>query len=197
VRLYRAAAFPGRWEHVCDLVEGRAVDASVFRHDGRWWMFAGADPAHGHGTLRLFHARALAGPWEEHPRSPIVRGDPGRARPGGRVVSVAGSVIRFAQDCGPAYGAALRAFAITELGADAYREVEAAPAPVLAGTGRGWNRSGMHHVDAHPAGPGRWIACVDGWRGARGPQRVLLDWTRGARRRISAGARPSVPEVVP
>lgn len=198
VRLYRAAAFPARWEHVKDLVTGPVlVDSSVFRHAGRWWMLTETDPAHGHGTLRLFHARELPGPWEEHPRSPIVRGDPGRARPGGRVVCLGGSVIRFAQDCARDYGSALRAFAITELGPDAYGEVEVAPSPVLAGSGRGWNRSGMHHVDAHPAGPGRWLACVDGWRAARGPQRVLLDWTRGARRRIAAGARPSAREASP
>ena len=30
--------------------------------------------------------------------------------------------------------------------------------------GAGWNRDGMHHIDAHRAPEGDWIACVDGWR---------------------------------
>lgn len=199
VRLYRAAPFPTRWEHVGDLITGPVlVDSSVFRRDGWWWMLTESDPAHRHATLRLFRARDLRGPWREHPRSPVVRDDPSRARPGGRVLCLGDRVIRFAQDCGPAYGAKLRAFEITELGADAYREVEVVPSPVLEGSGRGWNRSGMHHVDPHPAGPGRWIACVDGWRATSGPHRTLLDWRRGGRRRAAATAPagPSGGEVV-
>lgn len=178
VRLYRAAPFPARWRYVKDLVTGPVlVDSSVFARDGRWWMLTAADPARGNDTLHLLHAADPLGPWREHPLSPVVCGDPDRARPGGRVLSLGDRVIRFAQRCRGTYGAALRAFEITELTATTYAEAELGP--VIAGSGRGWNRSGMHHVDAHQGRDGRWIACVDGWRETRGPQRALLVWARG------------------
>ncbi|MBL8643080.1 MAG: hypothetical protein JNK21_04035, partial [Rhodospirillaceae bacterium] len=37
--LYRATAFPSAWEKVCDLMTGPIVDASVVKHNSRWWMF--------------------------------------------------------------------------------------------------------------------------------------------------------------
>lgn len=179
VRLYRAVTFPTRWQHVKDLLTGPVfADSSVFHRDGRWWMLTETDPMRRHDTLRLFHARDLLGPWSEHPLSPVVRGNPDCARPGGRVLCLGDRVIRFAQSCGESYGAALRAFEITELSPTAYREAELEPSPVLAGSGQGWNRSGMHHLDAHPDGRGRWIACVDGWQQTKGPQRALVEWAR-------------------
>ena len=40
VRLYRAAPFPGKWDCVGKLLTGHDfTDATVFRHDGGWWMF--------------------------------------------------------------------------------------------------------------------------------------------------------------
>jgi hypothetical protein len=36
----------------------------------------------------------------------------------------------------------------------------------LSASGRGWNGSGMHHIDPHRMEDGRWIACVDGWLSA-------------------------------
>jgi hypothetical protein len=53
-------------------------------------------------------------------------------------------------------------FQVTDPGATSYRE-HGAPAPVLGGSGSGWNAAGMHHVDPHREADGRWIACVDGW----------------------------------
>lgn len=179
VRLYRATHFPTHWRHVKDLITIPApADSSLFHWDGRWWMMTEADPLRRHGTLRLFHARDLLGAWSEHPLSPVVRGDPNSARPGGRVLCLGDRILRFAQKCGETYGAALRAFEITELSSTTYREAEVGPNPLFAGSGRGWNRSGMHHLDAHPDGRGRWIGCVDGWRGATRPRQALVTWAR-------------------
>ncbi len=44
-----------------------------------------------------------------------------------------------------------------------YREEPAGPAPVLGPEPRGWNRGGMHHIDAQIWTRGGWIAAVDGW----------------------------------
>jgi hypothetical protein len=155
VRLYRGSPFPHRWTLVATLATGdHLVDSSLFQAVGRWWMFTAIGGGR-NDTLRLFHAKDLLGPWTEHARSPVVSGDPGRARPGGRVVVRDGRLLRFAQVCRPRYGMSVRAFEVTRLGPRLYEEAPAGPDPLLTGSGRGWNRSGMHHVDAHRLADGR------------------------------------------
>jgi hypothetical protein len=163
VRLYRAASFPDRWIHVADLVEGAFADPSLVYYRERWWLFACATPRTC-DALRLFSANDLLGPWTEHPISPIVEGDPRRARPAGRPLVIGDRVLRFAQDCFPAYGTAIRAFTTLELTEAVYREIPANEGRTVLQAGEGWNSFGMHHVDAHSTPEGRWIACVDGWR---------------------------------
>ena len=160
VRLYRAERFPDRWTRAATLVTGRLADPTLFEHEGRWWMFAGK----GNAALRLFVADRPEGPWREHPKSPLIARDKRAARPAGRVALVDGRLVRFAQDCVPTYGAAVRAFEITRLTPDDYAEHPLSPDPILSGSGSGWNASGMHHLDAHPLSDGRWLAAVDGFR---------------------------------
>ena len=163
VRLYRARKFPWEWEHVGDLVRGLPfADPTVVRHGDRWWLFAETSGG-GDDTLRLFHAAALDGEWVEHPASPIVRGDATIARPAGRIVAADGRLVRFAQNCRPAYGTDVRAVEIMTLTGTDYAERPIGAGPIL-GPGAGWNAGGMHHVDAVCVGPGRWLAAVDGWR---------------------------------
>jgi len=175
VRLYRADPFPSRWVFVAELLRGPVLlDSSVFRHDGGWWMLAETDPDLKQDTLRLFGARELTGPWQEHPRSPISRGDARFARPAGRVLCTPERVVRFCQETYPTYGTCVRAFEITGLTASDYEERETEGNPVLGPAARGWNRRGMHHVDAHRLDDGRWIACVDGWyRGVMEPGEIV------------------------
>jgi len=175
VRLYRASTFPHAWVFVTELLTGATfLDASVFHHDGRWWMLVetSGGPVAGatrprYATLRLYHAVDLHGPWTEHPMSPVVDLDPAIARPAGRVVKVNGRPVRFGQDCSIVYGQAVRAFAIEELSETQYRERLLTPAPFLGPGPRRWNRHGMHHIDAHQTDDGGWVACVDGWRWRR------------------------------
>ena len=138
VVLYRADPFPERWRREAELIAGRAADPTPFRHDDRWWMFSCA-PVEGWQTLRLFSSDHLTGHWREHPRSPIVAGDPRRARPAGRVVAWEGRRFRFAQDCVPSYGTAVRAFEIFELTETNYAERPAVPEVVLSAGSQGWN----------------------------------------------------------
>jgi len=165
VRLYQASEFPFHWSRASTLLTGDyLVDSTPFHRDGRSWMFVDASPRREHDTLRLFWADDLRGPWAEHPQSPLIAGDATRARPAGRALDLHGHLIRFAQNCQPAYGTQVRAFEVTELTADSYREHPVGPDPLLAPSGAGWNAAGMHQIDAHELSPGRWIACVDGWR---------------------------------
>jgi hypothetical protein len=164
VRLYRAETFPARWSCVGSLIEGSCADPSIFRRDGKWWLFACTTP-YQHDTLRLYFADELLGPWREHPLNPIVNGNKHNARPAGRVLTSDGKLIRFSQDCAPLYGTQVRAFEIQELTSTSYIEEELPGSPVLVASGAGWNAVGMHHLDAHLREDGSWIACVDGRAG--------------------------------
>lgn len=165
IRLYRADPFPTRWTLVHILMSGRPFsDATLVRHDGRWWLFTETSQPRKHDTLRLYHADDLFGAWTEHPSSPIVDGDPHIARPAGSIVAMDGTLLRFTQDCAPRYGLSVNAFEITTLTTTEYAERPVGGNPVLGGSAvaRAWNASRMHHVDAHRLPSGRWIAAVDG-----------------------------------
>ena len=167
IRLYKAENFPTQWSFVTQLLRGPyLVDPSVFRYDGKWWLFAETNPEVKHDCLRLYFADELTGPWVEHPKSPIVKANPRIARPAGRVLVIGSQVFRHAQDCSVSYGSEVRGFRVTELTTSDYEE-EASVGPILAASGKGWNADGMHHVDAHRVEEGRWIACVDGRRAPR------------------------------
>jgi hypothetical protein len=166
IRLYKADSFPTKWSFVKTILGGYFADTTILNHDGRWWLFSETMPGR-HDTLRLYHSDDLMGQFVEHPASPIVVGDPHRARPGGRVLALGDRIIRYAQDDYPAYGNAVRAFEITELTPSSYKEREVTERPILSGTGGGWNADGMHQVDAYQVDTDAWIACVDGWRKTR------------------------------
>jgi hypothetical protein len=161
VCLYKAEDFPFHWSCVARLIEGQFADPSIFRFTDLWWLFVCSTP-YQHDTLRLYFAAEFIGPWTEHPKSPIISGDKCRARPAGRVLELNNRVIRFAQDCGRQYGHSVRAFEISDLSRNGYLEVENARTPILTASGKGWNASGMHHIDAHKLRDGKWLACVDG-----------------------------------
>jgi hypothetical protein len=160
VALYVADSFPYRWRRVTTLVNRSCADPTIFRYHGHWWLM-GCPDWQANDVLRLFYASRLRGPWQEHPGSPIRVRDPCRSRPAGRVVTFNGRLIRFAQDCGQRYGAAVTALEIRTLDATSYAESELA-APLGSKIDAQWCRAGMHHVDAHPDVDGAWIACVDG-----------------------------------
>ena len=163
VHLYEATNFPTEWKKTATLFDQPDLaDPTLFRHEETWWMFIGKSGTH--DRLQLYFANDLMGPWTEHPVSPIIDGDPDVARPGGKVVQMDGSLIRYAQDCAPKYGNQLRAFRITELSRDAYQEVPIDGEFVLRAGSHDWNANGMHHVDAHQKPDGTWRAVVDGHR---------------------------------
>lgn len=161
ITLYKADEFPTRWSRHASLISGRFADPSIVRHADRWWLFACPTP-YQHNTLHLYSADDLLGPWSEHPWSPIVRNDPRRARPAGRILKFANKLFRFAQDCVPTYGSAVRTFEILQLTRATYAEIEIGHGPVLKATGHGWNANGMHQIDAQQRPDGTWLACVDG-----------------------------------
>lgn len=163
LRLYKAKKFPSSWEYAGDVMKGVYFDASIFRHDGRWWILTISYPD-SWSTLRLYTSETLIGGWAEHPASPIVKDNPSAARGAGRIIRDEDGLIRFAQDCSNYYGQAVRAFRITRLTKNDYQEIPLSDSPILkAGSGE-WNEKGMHHIDAHRLPDGTWFASVDGFR---------------------------------
>ncbi len=162
VRLYRALSFPTSWTFERTLLAGSAfVNSCLVRHRELWWLLTSLP---GHSTLLAFYADTLSGPWRPHAGNPVVHGTRPVARAAGRPVTFAGQLIRFSQDNTPGYGRRVMAREIVRLTPTEYVERPVGADPLLAGSGRGWNAGGMHHVDAHPDDQGRWIACVDGFR---------------------------------
>ena len=158
VRLYRATAFPDKWQYEGDLLKGdHYISPTLARYKDMWWMFVAPS---GNDSLRLFYSSELKSGWKEHPGSPIVNKDPEIARPAGRPFVLDGVLYRLGMDCQPTYGNQVHAFQITALSPTAYAE-KMIETPVVKASGQGWNAEAMHHVDAHRLPDGKWIAAVD------------------------------------
>lgn len=115
--LYRAAAFPDRWEPVVRLeLDTPAIDPTVFRHGGLWWIaYAPSGPQSAkQGRLHLAYAETLMGPWRTHPGNP-VRIDRSSSRPGGTPFLHNGVLTLPVQDCAVTYGGGIRLLRITNL----------------------------------------------------------------------------------
>jgi len=124
VELYRAERFPDRWVPHAVLIPGvEALDATIVRHRGLFWMFATVVVPGGPSSeeLSVFYAHSLTGPWLPHPRNPVVT-DASRARPAGRILHRDGALIRPGQDCSHDYGAGIVLSRIDVLTPTEYRE---------------------------------------------------------------------------
>lgn len=126
IELYRAESFPDRWTfHSVLLDDVLAVDATLFEHEGRWWLaFAtavkGLEEA---SALHFYHASSPLGPWEPHRYNP-VKVDVRSARPAGRVFHHEGRLYRPAQDGAPRYGTGIVVHELLELTPTTFREEE-------------------------------------------------------------------------
>jgi hypothetical protein len=165
IDLYRADPFPDRWIKEATLVSGvTASDATLFEHNGRWWMLAVArDDGGAHSdALHVWSAGDALGPWRAHDRNPVLV-DIASARPAGRVGRRDGKLIRPFQDCRNGYGSALGLAAIIRLDDEGFeQQVETMIYP-----GPCWPGRRLHTLNR--AGP---LECIDG--SAQSPK----FWTR-------------------
>lgn len=122
VELYRATRFPHEWTLEKVLLPYRAVDSTVVRHAGRWWMFTTLTEPAGVGSFcQLFSAPTLTGEWELHPSSPVsATVEAGRGA--GPIVHHEGRMFRPTQSCCPVYGYSFSFQEITALDAHRYHE---------------------------------------------------------------------------
>jgi hypothetical protein len=160
IRLYKAEKFPDRWKFVKKMIEGDVfVDSTIFYYQNTWYLFTCTNE---NQTLWLYYSSSPDGKWIKHPKSPIVKKDSGKARPGGHVINWKGKLLRIAQNDTPNYGYSLRAFEIIRLSRLDYEERELPESPVVQASGTGWNADGMHQLSIYTGTNNEIIAVVDG-----------------------------------
>ena len=165
----------GGWTPALHVLRGtRIVDPTIFRFDGRWWLF-GAEPPPSHtSVLNAYYADALDGPWTPHARNPIKR-DVASARPGGRPFAIRERVYRPAQDCSATYGGALHVMEILALTPTDFQERVA----LRLEPQREWPYpDGLHHL------------VVDGARIYFDAKRTHVDWLLWLKTRRERGQSP-------
>jgi hypothetical protein len=155
VTLYRCVEFPRKWERVSQLLTGiEAADATIFRHDGRFWMTSVIrDGVGGYSdTLAIHHAQNLFGPWEPHALRPVMI-DARYARPAGAVVERAGALWRPVQQCSAGYGKGLALARIDTLDPENFSQ----SIMRMISPGRYWPGNRLHTLNRS----GR-LECIDG-----------------------------------
>ena len=173
--LYRATAFPDRWEVATRIkLDVVPIDATPVWHGGLWWLFysGGPDRAARMGALHLAWADRLTGPWHPHPLNP-VRSDLGGGRPGGTPFFDGTSLCLPVQDCRRTYGGAVRILRFLRLTPDA---VEAELGPPIAPPGGTHYREGMHTLSGCGA-----VTLIDAKRVDRTGRGWLIDLARAFR----------------
>lgn len=130
IELYKCVEFPYKWAFQYNLMEGvKAVDTTLFPHDGKWWMFVNITENEGASTwdeLFLFYAdHPFSRRWTPHPQNPVVS-DTKSARPAGKIFLQDGKIYRPSQNCARRYGYGLKLNRIIELNEQRYREEESA-----------------------------------------------------------------------
>lgn len=127
VELYRCAEFPRRWERQETLLSGlRAVDPTIHRARGVWWMFVGQareEASNANDELHLYMAESPLGPWLPHARNP-VKEDVRNCRPAGALFEWRGNLYRPAQDCSWTYGREVVINRVERLDERGYSETE-------------------------------------------------------------------------
>jgi hypothetical protein len=108
IELYECIEFPHLWKLKINLMEKvTAVDTTLFRYDGKWWLFAAIAENEGsfpQVELFLFFSKDLfTSKWNPHPLNPIIS-DVKRARPAGPLFVLEGRIFRPSQDCSRNYG---------------------------------------------------------------------------------------------
>ncbi len=161
VRLYKAIAFPDKWEYIGNLLSGhRYSDPSLVRYNNKWWLFV-TPGIPGNDILNIYYSDSLLGEWKPHKLNPIIKFNSKIARGGGRIINMGDKIYRFTQDDSKGYGTQVFAFEITKLTESTYSEHIVSEEPIVKKSNKGWNATGMHHVDNHYI-DNKWVASVDG-----------------------------------
>lgn len=104
---------------ICDDIP--AVDPTIVRHAGRWWLFCTHPGPMNQTELYVYHADTWRGPWAPHRLNP-VKSDARSSRPAGALFTSGADLYRPAQDCSRRYGGAIAVNRVVELTPTRFRE---------------------------------------------------------------------------
>jgi hypothetical protein len=113
----------GEWRfHNLFLTGIQAVDPTLVKVEGGWYLFCTRHDDRPLSRLYLFSGKTPFGPWTPHPDNP-VKDDLGAARPAGPLFrGQDGRLYRPAQDCRRTYGGAVIIHRVDELTPQSFRE---------------------------------------------------------------------------
>lgn len=119
IAVYKAISFPEKWEKFSTLkADYITVDSTLFSVGEKNWLqtlhFSG-----NHECFEMFQVEN--GKLFEKPL--VINVDDANKRPGGKLFSYRGKLVRPAQDCTQSYGCALNFYEVTKVEKDAYEEV--------------------------------------------------------------------------
>jgi hypothetical protein len=108
--IYMFNEFPRKLEAVGELIPNLGmVDPSLINYQGRWWCFYSLldknDTAN--GNLHIAFSKNLIGPWEQHPKNPVM-GAHVSSRMAGKPFLISGNLHLPIQDSKGTYGAKLK-----------------------------------------------------------------------------------------
>jgi hypothetical protein len=119
VSLYECEKFPSKWIRKKNILENiEFYDPTLLHHEGMWYLFGTVKPWNGNSAnqfLAIYYSDDLIdGEWKRHPLNPLTR-DVRGSRPGGKIFSYQGKIIRPAQVGAPKYGYGVRFNQIVKL----------------------------------------------------------------------------------
>ena len=121
VALYAEVSFPIKWKKIEVLLKGKYVDSHIIFLDEVFYLFSTLKE-NSQYILKLFHSNNIAGPYVEHPKSPVHVGRK-YGRSAGSVIQTAEKTYRFSQDCELYYGKEVHMFEVLKLNETEYEEV--------------------------------------------------------------------------
>ncbi len=183
VLLLRGEPFPDRWVEVATLLDGLpAIDPTLFRHEGRWWLLYTTKRGETGLDLHAAFAEQIAGPYTPHAGNPL-KTDVRSARPAGTPFRVGDRLIRPAQDCGRTYGGRI---ALNEVHVLTPTRFEEQTITWIEPDPRSPYPAGVHTLSA--AGP---FTVIDGKRRLFVPQAFRAELGRLVRRVLGGGRKAS------
>jgi len=126
IEMYKCTDFPMKWELDTVLMDDvNAVDTTIIKHDGLYWMFTNITENEGASSLDelfLFYSKDLySNSWTPHPKNPIVS-DVRRARPAGKIFKQDNKLYRPSQNSSKDYGYGMKINEILTLTEQDYAE---------------------------------------------------------------------------
>jgi len=128
IELYKCIEFPFKWEFQMNLMENvEAVDATLFYHKKKWWLFTNMVENKGASSLDelflFFSDRLETNKWTPHPLNPIIS-DVRKSRPAGNIFLYNDKIIRPSQNGSKGYGYGLKINEIKTISENEYEEIE-------------------------------------------------------------------------